>query len=451
MIVTISDIQKAPSVADFVLKTVEEWKGCKKLSEINDNKKYYLGTNPVLNQQWNQINLDTGGVLELKPRQNIYSNFFGRIVKQLVNRLLYYDVSFDDDVTLLKMGNKFHQSLRDIAFDAAVSGVSWGFWQNGKLVHFPSDGFIPIYNDRNGKIEKGIKFWQVREDLPTFYQLFEVDGITEWQSEKDANILTLVKDKTPYRYQIRAWQTGRRDVVNIQNYGVLPIIPMYPNMERRSELTKPIQTKINAYDLLNTFYTDEFLQSKFVYWMITGFQGNAEELIKIRDIVRKLGIIANTDEQSKITTQTLEPPHNAQEKIMKQLVREIFRDAMVFNTEEITTIGTTATAVKASQYSEDIKVRGFEHNAEVFIRGIMDLAGVESRAVSFTHFRLLDEESITRRLVMLYNMGIPIEEIIKHEPLLQDRAAEIEDLIANRDLGIGGVHGRTDTRANAHA
>jgi len=435
MTVTIGDMQSARSLPDFIQKTVNDWLGSPKYAKIKEARLYYSGENPVLKRRWNRIALDTGGVIDLRPRQNIYSNFFGRMTKQFAGRLLYHDVAFDDDATLLKMGTSFQRSIRQIARDAYICSLSWGFWQRDNIVHIPADSFIPIVDDTTAEMLAGVYFWQLDENRPWNYQLFEVDGVTTWGQAKQGGKLEEKTGKTPYRYKEFKWRNGHRAITGIENYAELPIKPMYANPDKTTELSLPIKTKINAYDLLNTFYADEFLQSKFIYWLISGYSGDAEELIKIRDTARKLGIIAGGEDSSQITPQTLEPPYNAHEKIMQSLEREIFRDAMLFSPEDLAGSSSIATAIKAGQYPEDIKAKDFEHEIEQFVRGVMQVAGVESRAVTFTHFRLLDEESITRRLVMLFNMGVPIEEIIKYEPLLQDRQKEIADAIARQGLG----------------
>lgn len=61
---------------------------------------------------------------------------------------------------------------------------------------------------------------------------------------------------------------------------------------------------------------------------------------------------------------------------------------------------------------------------------------MESRAVTFSHFKMVDEMQVTQRLAMLYNIGVPVEELIKYEPLLQDRQKEIADAIARQGLGM---------------
>ena len=382
MTITIGDMQGAHSLTDFIQKTVSDWLSSDEYTNMKDAKTYYFGENPVLKRNWNRITLDTGGSLSLKPKQNIYSNFFGRLVKQLVNRLLYHGIKLDDESSLLRLGANFQESTRQIAYDAAICKVGWGFWQNGEVVPIPAEKFVPIVDDFTGSVIAGIYFWRLDENRPLIYQLFEADGVTTWEQAKRGGKLEQTTEKTPYRYKEFKWDTGdgvRCAIADARGYGELPIVPMYANVERRSELTVPIKTKINAYDMLNTFYADEFLQSKFVYWMISGYSGNVDELVAIRDTIRKLGIIAaETGQDGKIAPQTLEPPYNAHKEIMQALEREIFRDAMLFNPEDIAGSANIATAIKAGQYPEDVKVKSFEHEVEQFVRGVMRVAGAMS-------------------------------------------------------------------------
>ena len=443
MVVTVSDLQKARSIPDFILQTVNDWLGSSMYSEMQEAKKYYLGENPVLKRRWNKISLDTGGIIDLKPRQNIYSKLFGRLTKQLVNRLLYHDIALDDDAALLKMGKMFQASTRSIAFDAVISSIGWGFWERIDSKPLPATNFIPIVNDDTNIIEKGIYFWQLAANRPMKYQLFETDGVTTWQQDKQGDKLTEIQGKTPYRYKEFKWNTPngtQSQITSIENYDTLPIVPMYANEERRSELDLPIKTKINAYDLLFTFYGDEFLKGKFIYWLISGYSGDVDELLQIKETAQKLGIIAGGDGSESVTPSKFEPPHEAFDKIREALKREIFSDAMLFNPDDVAGSAHIATAIKAGQYPEDIKANGFGHEVEKYVRAMMPFAGVESRAVTFNHFTLQDGESISRRLQGWIG-EVPTEELIKYEPLFQERQNEIADAIARQGLGYmeGGI------------
>ena len=86
---------------------------------------------------------------------------------------------------------------------------------------------------------------------------------------------------------------------------------------------------------MRTAYIDETLKTKFIYWLISGYGSSIEELIRIRETAQKIGIINSDNNGTEVKATTLEPPHNAHEKIMKELENSIFRDAMAVNTDDL--------------------------------------------------------------------------------------------------------------------
>lgn len=432
-------MERARSLTDFVQKTVVGWQSSTEYAQMAENYKYYMGENPVLARRWNRVALDTGGVIDLKPRQKIISNMFERLVVQRENRLLYYPIAFDDEGKHAQLGEGFDDVISDILHDTLICGVSWAYWDIDRVVQFRAREFVPILDDETGKIAKGIRVSQLAPDRPMYYELFEVGGKTTWRQGKRG--LELVQETTPYKYNERRWANGVRQITDASNYGVLPIVPMYANRERRSLLTPPVKSKINAYDLLFTFYGDELLQNKFVYWMISGYGGSAEELIAIREMAQKLGIIAADGQDAKVQPSKFEPPHEAFKAIMEALEADIYRDASTFDPAKLAGSAQIATAIEAGQRPEDVSVKGTEREVEKCIKGIMKIAGVESK-VTFTPYRMVDERGQTEQVVALVREGVLTPELaVKFVPMLQERQQEVIDAIVNRCLGQGTCNG----------
>ncbi|MDR2166623.1 MAG: phage portal protein [Clostridiales bacterium] len=446
MIITLQDLQKKPDLATAIKDTTEAWLASAELKAMQNAYKYYLGENPKLKALRDRIVADTGFTLNLRPEQPVYSNFFGKITNQHVGHLLKHPLTFDEGV-VDKFGAGFQHTVRDMTQDAYIRGVSWGLWDGEKLTHLPAENFIPIYDEESGAIVAGISFKRLREDLPWNYYFYEREGISRFRQAagndgkvKPDGKLELISERKPYRHTSRPFLTGEV-IESVENPDTFPIRPLHTNKENRSELILPIKTQINAYDLLKTGYIDETLKSKFIYWLISGYSGNIEELIKIKEIAQKLGIIAEQGGNSKIMPQTLEPPHNAHEKIMKELKESIYGDAMAFDSDNLGGRASVAVeAIRASQFNEEIKIGIMWSELEKFIRDIMTVAGIRSEVVRYTPFKLTTgEEARSRSLQGWVDRGLPLEIAIKLDPLVSADidVDELKKVLATEALGYG--------------
>jgi len=442
MIVTVSDIADFPDLPTAILSTVQKWQSSAEYSEMLTNREYFLGQNPALKKRWDRIILDTGDVLRTKPKQKIIGDTFKMICKKVENRLFYYPIALDDENKLAQLGANFHNTTADVFNDTAISSVGWGMWaydsktQAFRTTQIPATEYIPILDDDTGEMVMGIRFSQLAPGRPVKYEFFELDGKTTFKQPAKGGKLEVIREKVPYRYTERRWGSGQREVTGTSNHGVLPIIPMYANRERRSLLTPAIKTKINARDFLNTIYVSQAMTVKFLYWLISGYDGNVEELLCIIDTVNKTGILKSEDERTKIDAKTLEPPFNAHKYIVDALEDDIYQDAGIFNPAKVAGSAHIATAIEAGQRPEDMNVNGVQREVEEYIQGHMRLAGVESK-ITFRPYRMVNEAEISTRAQGWVREGVPLAIAARKDPMFDDSdITEIEKHIKGRELGM---------------
>ena len=458
-IVTLSDMAKAPSIGQFVVDTVQAWRGSKQFALIDENRKYFEGENPALKRRWNKLTTDAGTTITLKPLQVIPSDTFKRLTSQLVNRVLFYDVSFDEGFNIADLDAQLQEKLRILTESAVVDGVSWGLRSFKRVPDglipgistIPASSYVPIIDDDTEEIVKGIRFWQLRDDLPMNYQLFEVEGVSTWKQIKENGKLNPVSERVPYMHSERSWRNGQREISGEVNYGVLPIIPLYANNAQCSELREPVKANINARDFIKTFQADEIALTKLVYWLITGYNGNAEEFLKIRDTARKAGIVnPPAAGQVGVEAKTVEIPADAFVKIMDFLDEEIHKEFEAFDINSIKGGAHIATAAKLGQNPIKLKGKSLEHQIETFVRGHMALAGVESQVVSFTQYEITDDAAITQGLVswagLIMNDDVT-EALMEIDPRLKDHMPKIRDAFERGRLG--GDMGDFEKQVNA--
>ena len=266
-------------------------------------------------------------------------------------------------------------------------------------------------------------------------QLYEIDGVTTWTKQNNETKLAEAQAKTPYRYSRRRFRYSPQEISNVRNYGQLPIVPIYANAEKRSELTRPIRSKIDILDLLFTSYANEFLNSNFIYWLISDFDGKIDDLIAVKETAEKLGIIAQRGD-GKMATQTINMPYEAFEAMVERLVASIFDEAMIFNPAGLAGSTNIATAITAGQYPQIAKAAGLKRQLKKSIMTMSDIAGANIKTIDFKLHVMIDEESITRRLLGYIDRGVPLREIVSKEPLFNDDAQRIIDAIDKEMAGM---------------
>ena len=435
MLVTVNDLRKYPDIATALQSVVRDWQGSSKYAEILRNYDYYGGKNPTFMQKLEKLRrivLDTGVALTFGPQIKVVSSLFEQIVDKREHRVLNNPVGFDDGVSL---GDDFDFRIKDMLHDALIAGGSWGHWCIDRVVPFKALEYIPIIDDDTGAMVKGIRTTQLAPDRPVTYEFFEVEGKSAFRQETQGGKLVQVQDVTPYRYTERRWGDGSRQITNASNYGVLPIVPMYVNRERRSFLTPSVKSKIDAYDMVWTFFTDETLKSNFIYFMMSGVGGTLEEVVEARNVARAVGILKASGRDSSIDAKAIEIPHDAMKMILGELRRGVFADSFTFDPTEIAGSANIATAVFAGQKPEEVSSGGTEAHVEECVKGLLKVTGQES-SVNIVATPIIDDKSQTEMMMSVVDRGLPLEEALHYMPWAQSRKEDLAIAIARKQVGM---------------
>ena len=115
---------------------------------------------------------------------------------------------------------------------------------------------------------------------------------------------------------------------------------------------------------------------------------------------------------------------------MNILEKDIFKDAMAFDPEEVKSGATVTAQIRAAYTNLDMKVNDYEYCVRSFIKSILKLAGIEDNP-TFTRSVIinqseeiqtvlqaasaLDDEYVTRKILTILGDGDQAEEIIKRK------------------------------------
>ena len=357
----------------------------------------------------------------------ITSGFFNRFTTQQVQFLLGNGVTWEDEITKDYLGQDFDQQLQVAAKASLGAGVSFGFYNYDHLEVFSALEYVPLYDEENGALMAGIRFWQVDAQKPLRATLYEIDGITEYIWEDGEG--RILKEKRPYILTLISTGVDEAEIFSGENYPTFPIVPLWANPHRQSELVG-LREQIDAYDLIKSGFCNTIDEASFIYWTINNAGGMDE--IDLTDFVNRLKTIhAANMEDTGATAQanTLEAPHEGREALLDRLAKDMYADYMALNIDEIKGGANTATQIRAAYEPMNNKADQFEYCVLDFINGILQVAGVEDKP-TFTRSYLINvqeeintllqaaqylpDEYVTRKILTLLGDADKADEVLEN-------------------------------------
>lgn len=355
------------------------------------------------------------------------SNFFDRFITQQTQYLLGNGVSWNEKSTEEKLGDDFDTKLQDIAHEALVSGVAFGFWNLDHLDVFNIREFVPLYDEEDGSIKAGIRYWQVDADKPMRATLYELDGYTEYiqRKGKDAEIL---RQKTSYVLKLRTTQADGTEIYDGENYPTFPIVPLFANKQHQSELVGR-REQIDAYDLIKSGFANDLDDASQIYWVIQNAGGMDDlDLAKFVEHLKTVKATVVEDGGATAESHTIDVPYAGREALLDRIRADLYEDFMALDTKNIADGAVTATQIKASYEPLNEKTDMFEYQVIAFIQGVLELAGIEDKP-SFTRSMIvnateeiqvllqasamLDADYVTTKILEYLGDGDKAEEMLK--------------------------------------
>lgn len=442
----------------FVLSTINEHKSSDAYRLAQEARLYYTGENPTINR-YEKIIYDFKGLAHrdmYTANHKIASKFFGRVVDQEVSYLLGNGISFSDEATKNKLCPCFDEDMQDAAREALISGQAFVFWNLDHTQVFTAEEFAPLYDEENGALMAGIRFWQVAESKPLRATLYEPDGYTEYV-KRETDEMEILRDKRPYKLKIRYSEVDGAEIYDGENYPTFPIVPLQNGKKAQSEMLGRRNT-IDALDLASSNMVNNVDEGNLIYWVLTNCAGMDEmddakfiERLKTTHVAH-----ADGDEGAKATPQSIEAPYAGTQQTIDMLTKRLYDDFQAFDSSAVTASNQTATAIKASYVPLDLKTDKFEACVTRCIKGILAVAGLDDEP-TYTRNKIIntqeemqtlllgaqyyDDEYITRKALTL--MG----DADQYEDLMRRKAAEeIDRSITEGDsLNQEGLNGNAET------
>ena len=391
----------------FVRELINEHKTSPLFRQAVDAENYFTGQNTTIKRYEKVLFNSLGQAVPdyFSANHKVASRFFYRDVIQANSVLLGNGISWNNGIGGETLGDDFDSKILKAGRNAQVGGVCFGFYNNGNVEIYKVTEFAPLYDEEDGALKAGVRFWQVDNQKPLRATLFELDGYTEYMWDKD-HAEGMVK--TPKRGYVAIIQSSEADgdiIYDYRNYEGFPVVPCWANERHQSELI-PLKATIDAFDLINAGYCNQVDDASLVYWTITNAGGMDDaDLVQFLDKMRKLHA-SQTDGDQSVTPVTVDVPYESREAILERLEKQLYKDAMALNTYELASGAVTATQIEASYEPLNEKLDSFEAEITDFIQRLLAVAGVE------------DEPTYTRSIIV--NKSEEITSVVNSALYLDD-------------------------------
>lgn len=351
------------------------------------------------------------------------SAFFPIFMRQETQYLLSNGVILKNAENKKRLGKKFDNQIQDLARSALVGGVAYGFWNLDHLEVFTALEFVPLLDEENGSLRAGIRFWQVAANKPLRATLYEPDGFTQFirRSGKEMEILA---PKRGYISVEASSEVDGTEILEYQNYPGFPIIPMYGNRARQSELVGQREA-IDCYDLIKSGFADTVDDASIIYWTISNAGGMDEiDMARFKETMRRIGVGLVDDDGAKAEAHTLTIPVEAREALLSRLSDDLYRDFQMLDTTKIQGGQKTATEITAAYQQMDNKVDEFEYCVGDFLYQLFALIDIDDDP-TFTRSKIVNQLEQTQ-MVLLAASHLDDETILSKLPwLTQEEIANI--------------------------
>lgn len=449
---------------DFVKKAIQAHRGSAVYKEALIANEYDKQRNVTITTFQKLLYKVTGEVVpdNYSANYKLCSNFFHRLVTQLVEYELGNGISWGNPTRAVseqaaqrhepssdvyselvwdaknemyipqwfiagtdrKLGEDFDQKVKDAITEAMVGTVSFGFWNYDHMEVFDITEFVPLYDEENGALMAGIRFWQVAPDKPERATLYEIDGLTDYMWKKGKG--EIIIPKRTYKETIKGAPVDKEKIYEGDNYEDFPIAPCWSSRQKISAFTG-IRENIDAYDLIKSGFCNDVDDASLIYWTISNADGMDEiDLAKFVDSMKRLKAGLVDDKNARAEAHTMDVPYASREAILERLRSDMYDDFMALDPKTIASGATTATQIQAAYEPMNERADELEYCIIDFIQKILKIAGITDKPtftrsvivnrqeevnIALSSLQVLPEEYVTQKILTVLGDGDAYDEI----------------------------------------
>lgn len=414
---------------EFTLEVINDHKTSEIYKDAQISYDYYRKRNKTITEFQKLLYTLSGEAVpdNFSANFKFINAFFPIFVKQEASHLLGNGVTFNEEGTKDRLGgDKFDTQLIKAGKAALWGAISFGFFNYDHVDIFDILEYAPLWGEEDGGLHAGVRFWQISENKPLRATLYMEDGYIEytWREGKGS----ILKDKTPYMQITATSEADGTEIIDGQNYEGFPIVPLWGNEEHQSSFVG-LRSKIDGYDLIQSGFANDLDEASQIYWIIQNADGMDD--IDLKKFLERLKIVkaANVDGGTTAEAHTIEVPYQARQQALAEIRDSLYRDAMALDTDKITAGSITATAINAAYENLTLKCDDFETNVTEFIRGLLDLIGIDD-SPTYQRSKIVNVSEDTQ-VVLSAADYLDDETILKHLPFIN--VDEVESILEKKD------------------
>ena len=241
-----------------------------------------------------------------------------------------------------------------------------------------------------------------------------------------------VEPKRAYKLIASVTEVGGDEEIEEENYGSLPIIPMWGSNLKQSTLVG-MREKIDSFDLIRSGFANDLSDCAQVYWILENCSGmSPADLEKFRSKLKLTHIATADTENSKVTPYTQEIPYNARKEYLNEIRSGIYED---FGGLDVHTVsaGATNDHIDAAYQPLDEEADDFEYQVIQFIQGILHIVNIEDNPV-FKRNRISNQKEQTDMILSAAD-HLDDETILTKLPFIS--VDEVVNIMARKDAEVG--------------
>lgn len=410
----------------FVMNAINSHKRSDKYEQAVIADEYFRHRNRTIVEFQKILYKVTGEIVPDNYSANfkLSSNYLFQFTVQLNQYLLGNGVSWGDDQTAKRLGKNFDTMLQKAGKEALVCGESFGFMNYNHLEVFNLREFAPLYDEENGALMAGIRFWQISNNKPMRAVLYDIDGYIGliWRD----GVGSVYTPRMPYKIKTRTTAFDGTEIFSGENYPTFPIVPFF-GINKQSELVGR-REQIDCYDLIKSGFANTVDEASLIYWTLTGSGGMKDiDLIKFVERIKTVHA-ANLGQGQTAESHAVETPYASREALLTRLRDDLYEDFMGMDYKNVASGSVVTAQIDAAFANLDLKADDFEFNVIDFLQGVLAVLGIEDDP-TFTRNKIvnaneqistllqareyLEDEYITRKILELLGDGDLADEILK--------------------------------------
>lgn len=418
---------------DFIISAINDHKGSEVYRWAQIAEDYDKQNNTTIMRYRKLLYTMSGQVIpdNFSANHKLPSNFYNKFNVQENQYLLGNGVNFENEDTADKLGTKrnaFDTQMQKLGKKALTHGEAFGFYNLDHIDVFSILEFAPLYDEEDGSLKAGIRFWQIDDAKPLRATLYEMDGYTEYIRRRTDTHLVIYKEKRPYILKTRYSDVDGKEIYAGENYVGFPIVPLWGNQDHTIKI-KAWQPKIDCYDLIESGFANDVDDASLIYWTISNAGGMDDvDLAEFIQHMKTVKAAVVNDDGAKAEAHTIDIPSEARNSYLDRLEKDLYKDAMALDTDAIANGNTVATAIRASYEPLNNKTDDFEYCVIEFIQGVLELAGIDDNP-KFKRSTIINQTEETN-MVLAAAQYLDDETVLRHLPFIN--IDEVEEILIRK-------------------